>query len=463
MSKVDKSAADRTEGDINQSVHRSSWQKKVLNEETCALLAEDEKYFIHQSLSTPCLTALERSHGSYLFDTNGKSYLDFHGNSSHQVGYGHPHVVAAITEEMQRLPFSPRRFTNRPAVELAKKLAQLSPGNLNRMLFAPGGTSANGIALKLARSVTGRFKTLSFWDAFHGASLDAISVGGEALFRRNMGPLLPGCIQVPAPGSHCFGVDKLDWQKALGYIEYVMVHEGDVAAFIAEPMRCTTIDIPPVQFWRQIREICDRHGVLLIFDEIPLCLGRTGFMFACEYYAVVPDILCLGKGLGGGIFPMAATLIREDLEIDPAQALGHYTHEKSPVGCAAALATLEVIADEHLLQRSRELGRHTLAALHRLRSEHPLISAVRGVGLMLGIEITPPAGFTCSATDAAEQILYAAFTQGLSFKISAGNVLTLTPPLTISDAEMDAALNIIAASIAQVEVKFGLNRQSRNI
>jgi 4-aminobutyrate aminotransferase len=456
MNSKDLNTPDRSEGDINLSVHRAAWQEKHLDEQTRALLAEDEKYFLHQSLSTPCLTVLERSVGTRIFDTRGRSYLDFHGNSSHQVGYGHPRVIEAISEELEHLPFSPRRFTNRPAIELAKKLAELSPGNLNKMLFAPGGTSANGIALKLARLATGRFKTLSFWDAFHGASLDAISVGGEALFRRNMGPLLPGCIQVPAPGSNCFGKDKLGWQQALNYIEYVLEHEGDVAALIAEPMRCTTIDIPNVNFWRQVRELCNRHGVLLIFDEIPLCLGRTGFMFACEYYAVVPDMLCIGKGLGGGIFPMAATLVREDLDIAQNQALGHYTHEKSSVGCAAALSTLNVIEEENLLQRSRDLGSQVLDRLKQLQENSPLVADARGLGLMLGVEVGAPEGHPVDAADAAERILYACLAQGLSFKISGGTVLTLTPPLTISDSEVEEAINILQNSIAAVTTELGL-------
>lgn len=449
---------DRTEGDINLSRHRSMWQAEHLDAQTRALLADDEKYFLHQSLSTPCLTALARSEGSRIYDLADNGYLDFHGNSSHQVGYGHPKVIEAITNELKRLPFSPRRFTNRAAVDLAVKLADLSPGNLNKMLFAPGGTSANGIALKLARLATGRFKTLSFWDAFHGASLDTISVGGEALFRRNMGPLLPGCIQVPAPGSGCFGPGRLDWQQAASYIDYVMQHEGDVAAFIAEPMRCTTIDIPPVAFWQQVREICDRHGVLLIFDEIPLCLGRTGYMFACEHYGVIPDMLCIGKGLGGGVFPMAATLVREDLDIAADQALGHYTHEKSPVGCAAALATLNIIEEENLLLRSRELGAGVVKQLNQLRGKHPLIAEARGVGLMMGLEIQTPPGSGIDPADAAERILYTALSRGLSFKISGGTVLTLTPALTISDAEMEEALYILEISLEHVEVELGLNR-----
>ncbi len=450
---------DRTEGDINLSSARRHWQAGHLDEETKALLSEDEKYFLHQSLSTPCLTALAGSEGSHIVDLAGKTYLDFHGNSAHQVGYGHPRVIAAIHDELERLPFSPRRFTNRAAVALARKLAALSPGNLNKMLFAPGGSAVIGIALKLARLATGRFKILSFWEAFHGASLDTISIGGEALFRRNMGPLLPGCIQVPPPAAECFGAEPLSWQQAAAYIDYVMEHEGDVAAFIAEPMRCTTIHIPPPEFWQQVRRICDRHGALLIFDEIPICLGRTGYMFACDHYGVTPDMLCIGKGLGGGVFPLAAIMVREDLDIAATQALGHYTHEKSPVGCAAALATLNVIEEEGLLARAQHLGVDVLAFLQQLCSHHPCVAAARGLGLMLGLEIAAPAGSGVAATEIAERVLYAALSAGLSFKVSGGKVLTLTPPLTISDAEMETALTILETSLDQVKNDLGLNNR----
>lgn len=447
---------DRSEGDINLSTQRNQWRKRFLDPETRDLLEKDERYFLHQALSTPCLTVLERCEGSRIHDLNGNGYLDFHGNSCHQVGYGHPEVVAAVIGELRRLPFSPRRFTNRPAVELAEKLVELAPGDLSKVLFAPGGTSVNGIALKLARLATGRFKTLSFWDAFHGASLDAISVGGEALFRRDMGPLLPGCIQVPAPASACFGQGRLDWEQAANYIEYVMDHEGDIGAFIAEPMRCTTINIPPEDFWVRVRNICDRHGVLLIFDEIPICLGRTGTMFACEYYGIVPDMLCIGKGLGGGVFPMAAVLVRDDLDIAGDRALGHYTHEKSPVGCAAALATLRVIEENGLLGRSAELGRRVVNHLDSLKREHPLICEARGVGLMMGLEIDASWSRATETVDVAERLLYEALSRGLSFKVSAGNVLTLTPPLTIGDDEMDEALAIIESSLETVETDLDL-------
>ena len=194
--------AERSEGDINLSPHRQEWLRDYIDDETRRLLEEDATYFLHQSLSTPCLDVLHSCEGSSIIDLQGRTLLDFHGNSVHQVGYRNSAVIEAIKRQLELLSFCPRRYTNRPAIELAKKLANLAPRKLSKVLFAPGGTTAIGMALKLARIVTGRFKTISWWDSFHGASLDAISIGGEALFRSSIGPLLPGAIHVPPPSTY---------------------------------------------------------------------------------------------------------------------------------------------------------------------------------------------------------------------------------------------------------------------
>ena len=321
----------RSEGDINLSPNRRAWASENIDAETQHWLAEDAKYFLHQSLSTPCLNVLAGCEGSEVIDFQGRRLLDFHGNNVHQVGFSHPRIVEAITRQMQELSFCTRRYTNIPAIQLAKKLVELAPGNLNRVLFAPGGTSAIGMALKLARVATGRFKTISMWDSFHGASLDAISVGGESIFRSGIGPLLPGCEHVPPPDNrHCpFACGAACNLKCADYIEYVLAKEGDVAAVIAEPIRSTPF-VPPLDYWKKVRAACDKHGVLLILDEIPQCLGRTGKMFACEHFDIVPDMLVIGKGLGGGIMPFAAMIAREELNVMADRALGHYTHEKNP-------------------------------------------------------------------------------------------------------------------------------------
>lgn len=438
----------RTEGDVNRSPHRRRFLQTHIDRHTGAILDADARCFIHQSLSTPCLNALSGCEGIYLIDAQGRRIMDFHGNSVHQVGYANPRVVEAVKQQLDELAFCPRRYTNRPAVELAEKLIERAPGRPGKVLFAPGGTSAIGIALKLARCATGRFKTVSMWDSFHGASLDAISIGGEALFRKDAGPLLPGTEHVPpADPRHCpFGCDGQCNLRCADYLDYVLEKEGDVAAVIAETMRATTVVPPPPGYWQRVRRSCHRHGALLILDEIPIGLGRTGKMFCCEHFDVEPDVLVLGKGLGGGILPMAAVIARDDLDVAPDRALGHYTHEKSPLGAAAGLATIRSIEEDGLLESSRRLGDHALQRLRELQQKHPLIAEVRGLGLAIAVELGRDDG---EATDEAERIMYGCLRQGLSFKVSHGNVLTLSPPLVITRTQLDQALDLLESVIAQ--------------
>lgn len=447
---------DRSEGDINISPARDQWQKEHLNDESRALLEEDARYFLHQSLSTPCLNTMRSCGGIYIEDMQGRRYMDFHGNNVHQVGFSNPDVIAAVKRQLDELSFCTRRYTNRTAVSLARKLTEITPGNLNKLLFCPGGAEGIGMALKLARIATGRHKTISMWDSFHGATLDAISIGGEAIFRQNMGPLLPGTEHVPPPDEYrcvfgCSSRGGCDMTCA-GYVEYVLEKEGDIAAVIAEPIRSTPY-IPKPEYWQRIRQACDRHGTLLIFDEIPHALGRTGKMFTFENFGVIPDMVVIGKGLGGGVFPLAALIVRENLDVAGNQALGHYTHEKSPVACAAALAAIDYIEKHHLVDHAARLGRYALERITAMKDKHPLIGDVRGLGLFLGIELVKDRVTRRRATEEAEAVMYAALSQGLSFKLTMGNIITLTPALTITREELDRALGIIAASIAAVEKK----------
>jgi len=421
-----------TEGEFNNTPLRKIWQEQHVAPVSQVTLAEDEKYFLHQSLSTPCLTEIIGSYGPYITDASGKHYLDFHGNSLHQIGYSHPKVIQAIKAQLDELSFCPRRFTNKPSVELARRLSSLAPGNLNRILFSPGGTSAVGMAMKLARYATGKYKTISMWGTFHGASLDAISIGGEDLFRDDLGPLLPGTFHVPWPQK------KSDADN----IEKILKEEKDIGAIITEPMRCTTIERPENEYWHRIRELCDQYNSLLIFDEIPLAFGRTGKMFCCEHSGVTPDILVIGKGLGGGVIPMSAIIAREDLNVVPTKALGHYTHEKSPVGAASALAMLDVVESENLIERSRLLGDETKSKMQELFCKSPIVREVRGLGLAMAIEL--------ATAQSAEQVMYDCLSKGLSFKVSNGNILTLTPPLTITDEEMARAISILKNAIQNI-------------
>ena len=453
----------QSESDVNLSGRRAEWSARSVNAETRDLLERDGSAFLHQSVSTPCLSAIKKAEGIWIEDVAGRRYMDFHGNNVHHIGYGHPRLKAAIAAQIEALPFAPRRFTCEPAVDLAEKLAQITPGNLAKVLFATGGSDAVEIALKLARAKTGRFKTLSFWDAFHGAGFGASSVGGEQLFRGPaIGPLLPGAEHVApfacyrCPYGHSVDADgKPDLDACqlacANMVSYVLEREGDVAAVIAEPARAVPY-LPPPGFWKQVREACDAHGTLLIFDEIPTGLGKTGRMFACDHDEVVPDILVMGKALGGGILPIAAVVCRPELDVAGHYALGHYTHEKNPVLARAALTTIEIIEDEGLTENAATVGACAIERIEEMKTRHPLIGDVRGRGFLIGIELVSDRETKAPANDAAETVLYGALDEGLSFKTTMGNVLTLTPPLITTHEQMDLALDIIEKCINEIEI-----------
>ncbi|WP_072860834.1 (R)-1-hydroxy-2-aminoethylphosphonate ammonia-lyase [Arenibacter palladensis] len=439
----------KTEGDINFTPARAAWMDSQINEETKELLERDARFFLHQSMSTPCLDVLKGCEGPYIENISGKKYLDFHGNNVHQVGYANPQLIEKIIEQLKVLPFSPRRYTNIPAIDFAEKLASLMPSDLNRVLLTPNGSSSIGIALKLARAVTGRFKVVSFWDSFHGASLDAISVGGEAVFRESMGPLMPGVERIPPPVTYR-GIFEDNEDKCLEYLEYVFSKEGDIGAFIAETIRNTDVQLPSKTFWKKARQLCNKYGVLLILDEIPIALGRTGKMFVFEHYDIEPDILCIGKGLGGGIFPQAAIITRDEYNKFGDISLGHYTHEKSPLGAVAGLGTIAFLENEKILDKVKADEKYLRSSLAALQLKYPLIGDVRGMGLLWGVELVLDKKTKEKAVNEAEVVMYECLKRGLSYKVSAGNVLQLSPALTISRKELDSALNILDESLAIV-------------
>jgi len=438
-----------TEGDINISDERRKWDNELIDSETRQILENDTRYFLHQSMSSPCLDVLEQCMGSGFKTIDGKYLLDFHGNNVHQLGYGNQYVVERVIDQMHQLSFSPRRYTNQPAVNLAMKLASILPSDLNRSLFTPGGTSAIGIALKLARVVTGKYKIVSLWDSFHGASLDAISVGGEAIFKKYMGALMPGIINIPPPTTYrgIFGDSETDQLKYADYLEYVIEKEGDIGAFLAETIRNTDVQVPTLAYWQRIREICTKHHVLLILDEIPIALGRTGKMFAFENYGIEPDILCLGKGFGGGIIPFAAIVARDRFNIAQNISLGHYTHEKSPLGSVAALATIDYIEKENILQKVNMDEQWMRTELAMLKEQFVNIGDIRGIGLLWGIELVKNRQTKEKANELAEKVMYDCMRNGLNFKVSQGNVIQLSPALTINREELKKALLILSNAL----------------
>lgn len=451
-----------SESDVNVSPLRDVWQQEHLDPRTRALLARDSAAFLHQSVSTPCLDAIAKAQGIWIEDVAGRRYMDFHGNNVHHVGYAHPEVLAAIKAQLDALTFAPRRFASERAVELAEALGakfQVLTGHAAKLLFTTGGSDAIEVAIKLARAATGRFKTLSFWDSFHGAGFGASSVGGEALFRSGpVGPPLPGTEHIAPFGCYrCPYGHRVDANgqplleqcrlACASMVRYVLQREGDVAAVIAEPARAVPF-IPPPGYWQAVQEACHVHGTLLVFDEIPTGLGKTGRFFAAEHDAVAPDIVVLGKALGGGVLPIAACIARAGLDVAGDYAFGHYTHEKNPVTASAALATLRVIERDGLVDNAARVGTHALGRLREMQRRHRIIGDVRGRGLLLGLDLVVDRDTKAPDAEAAERVMYRALSRGLSFKTTMGHVLTLTPPLITTREQMDAALDILDACLA---------------
>jgi len=445
---------EREQGDVNTTANRRKYWKRNLSPEARKWFEEDRRYFLHQSLSTPVLNVLSGAEGIYIRDLEGKPSIDMHGNGVHNAGFNHPAVVAAVKRQLKEgLTFCSRRYTNIPAIRLAKKLAEITPAGLCRSLFCPGGSEAIEMALTLARQVTGRFKTISFWDSFHGAGFGAAGIGGEEHFHGGMGPMLPGAFHVEFPNYYRnpwgFSREEDVDAECLRQIEQVLQREPEMSAIIGEPISATPV-IPSKRYWEGVRTLCDRFGALLIFDEIIEGFGRTGRMFACEHF-VTPDVLVLGKSLGGGLLPFAGIVTHEKYNTLPHRSIGHYTHEKNALCAAAALAEIDCIETHRLAEHSAKLGAYTLQRLNEMQNRHPLIGHVSGLGLHIGIDLVRDRATRERAVDEAEIIMFKCLERGLSFKTIDGNVLTLRPALVITQEEMDRALDILEQAIGEVE------------
>lgn len=436
------------EGDTNDSDARRAWHvERSVHPGSRELLERDAGVFFHQALSSPCLDVVVGADGSTLTLADGRELLDFHGNSVHQVGFGHPRVAGAVAEQIRALPFCTRRFTNEVSLRLAERLVGVAPGKLRgnaRVLFAPGGAQAVSMAVHIARSATGRTRVLSMDGSFHGATLGVSPIGGERVADAGLDhsepapvhvrpPMDPGCER--CEGGACSGDCAEDIVERLR-------SEGDVAAVLTEPVRATTVASPPAGYWRRLREACDETGTLLIIDEIPTGLGRLGTLFASDRFGIEPDLVVMGKGLGGGIVPMAACLGRADLNegVSPLRerSVGHFTHEKSPVGAAAAHAVLDVLEEEKLLDRAEGAGASWQASLERAFAGESGVAEIRRIGLMLGVVLAGP-----GARDRAERVMLASIDRGLSYKVGGAGVLVLAPPLTVTEQELRRATEIL--------------------
>jgi 4-aminobutyrate aminotransferase / (S)-3-amino-2-methylpropionate transaminase / 5-aminovalerate transaminase len=401
---------------------------------------------------------IDRGSGAVVRDINGREYLDcFAGISVVNAGHCNPHVIAAAKAQMEKLVHcSSYLYHVQPVADLAEKIAQIAPKGLTKSFFGNSGAEAMEGAMKLARLYTGRHEFIALQAGFHGRSWGALSVSGNQARKRRGGPYAPGISFAPVP--HVFrslwrnDPDECGRQCAQTIEDIIRFStSGDVAAFIAEPVLGEGgIIVPPFNYFREVKKILDRHGILFIADEVQCGFARTGKMFAAEYYGVTPDILVTAKGIADG-FPLSAFTTRPEIAaaFKPGDHLS--TFGGNPVSCAAALASIEFIENENLCPHILEMGEYAKSQFCRLQKRHSLIGDVRGLGLMIGIELVKDKSLTPAPAE-AEALRDACRQHGLLVGLGGvdGNVIRFQPPLVISKTQMDLAIDIISKVLQKI-------------
>ncbi len=443
----------REQGDNNSTENRKTYYQN-LDQKTRLLIDEDSKYFLHQALSTPVMNVLSKTKGAYIFDLNGKKYLDLHGNGVHNAGFNNSKVAEAVKEQLDMsLAFTPRRYTNIPAINLAKKLTEITPEGLDRVLFCPGGSEAIEMAVMLAKQITGKWKTISYWGSYHGTGFLAASIGGEEHFTLGNGPMVPGAFHVEFPNFYRNPWGYTDQQaidqEYLRQIRNILKHNPDIAAIIAEPISATPV-VPSPEYWLEIKYLCEHHDIFLIFDEIIEGLGRTGRMFASEHF-VTPDVLVLGKSLGGGVLPFAGIVTKDKFNTLENRSIGHFTHEKNPLCSAAGLAEIEYIEENNLVANAETLGEYLLNRLRELQEIYPLIGNIAGKGLHIGVDLVKNSETKERAEKEAEQIMYHCLEEGVAFKVIEGNIITMRPSLVITKDDCDLILEALTNALKKIK------------
>lgn len=404
--------------------------------------------------ATPVLA--ERGEGVYLYDGDGRRYLDFTaGIGVTNTGHCHPRVVAAAQEQVATLIHG--QYTtvmHRPLLRLVEAMGDVLPSGLDSVFFLNSGSEAVEASIRLARHATGRQNIVVFHGSFHGRTMGAAALTTAGTkFRAGIGPLMPGAVVAPFPQAYRYGWDEDEAVRfALRELDYVLATTSpaaDTAAFVVEPVLGEGGYIPaPPAFLEGLRERADRHGVLLIVDEVQTGYGRTGKFWGHEHSAMRPDVLITAKGLASG-FPLSAIAAPAAIMEKAWPGSQGGTYGGNAVSCAAALATLEVIRDEDLVANAARLGARLNDGLRKVAADHPVIGDVRGLGLMQAGEFTTADGEPDAAT--AQRAHRAAADRGLLLLTCGahGNVVRLIPPLVVNEAQIDDALALWADAVAE--------------
>lgn len=401
---------------------------------------------------------IDKASGATVTDVNGKEYLDcFAGISVVNSGHGNAQIIAAAKAQMDKLVHcSSYLYHVQPVADLAEKIAHITPRGLTKTFFGNGGAEAIEGAMKLARLYTGKHEFIALHGSFHGRSWGALSVTGNQARKKRGGPYAAGIAFAPAPYAYRSlwpkDPEECGRQCARAIDDVIrFATSNDVAAFIAEPvMGEGGIIVPPLNYFKEVKKVLDQHGILFIADEVQSGFGRTGKLFAIEHYGVEPDILVTAKGIADG-FPLSAFTTRP--EIAAAYKPGDHlsTFGGNPISCAAALANIAFMEEENLPARAAESGAYAMSKLRELQKKNPLIGEVRGLGLMIGVELVKDEKLTPAAAE-AEAIRDVCLRRGMLIGVGGtyGNVVRFQPPLIITRQQLDQALGIFAEALQEV-------------
>jgi len=437
--------------------YRPSAEGQAAHDET---LARYKEYVTTSFVAAVEPVAVARAEGATVWDQDGTEFVDcFAGIAVVNAGHRHPKVIAAAKAQMDTVVHAATYVYHVPVVaELAEKLAEVAPGGLKKTFFGNSGAEGIETAMRLAKAFTGRHEFLALTHSFHGRTNATLSITGNKARKTRGGPYLPGVAFAPVPYTYRnpWGTEDEEEvaEKAAAAIEWAIDFQtsGDVAAFVAETVWGEGgIIVPPRTYFERVKQVLDKHGILFICDEVQSGFGRCGSLFAIEQFGVEPDIMVLAKGIADG-FPLSATMARPEIAdvLRPGEHLS--TFGGNPVSCAAGLANLAVMAEERLPQESARKGARVLERLRGLQERFPLIGEVRGLGLMIGVELVRDRQTKEPANTEAVAIRKFCREHGVLVGVGgqAGNVVRVQPPLVIADADLDRALDTLEAALAAV-------------
>lgn len=423
--------------DIKNSTHWVQRDQKVMAE--CSKI----KYYPF---------VITKGRGSIVEDADGNQFIDLLSSAAClNLGHSHPKVVEAIKNQAEDFThYTTAYFYNTKAIEFAEKLVQITPGTFpKKVIFGLTGSDSNDGAIKVARAYTGRNKIIAFNGAYHGATFGALSLTHISLnMRRKIGATLPDIFSFDFPDTYRKGSE--DAQRCIQQIESAFssyLPPEEVAAIIIEPIQGDAgILVPPKKFMQDLANLCKKHGILFISEEVQQGFLRTGKWFGIDHFDIIPDLVILGKPVGGGM-PLSAIVGRSEI-IDSLGAPAHlFTFSGNPVSCAAGLASLEILSEPGFAQDVNQKGKLMKSLLEKLAEKYDLIGEVRGLGLSLAVDLVQNKETKIAASEAAAKICYRAWEKGVILITLAGNVLRIQPPLIITEKEILQAVQIIDESI----------------